>query len=98
MKALLLCYGGFSTGIMKMKIEQAAKADGADLEVSAKALDALEEYAEDFDLFLLGPQVRYAEDDVKEQVGDKPVLVISTQDFGMMNGEAVWNQIKDLNK
>lgn len=95
MKILMLCNAGMSTGMMKIKIEQAAKADGADIEIAAKALQILDDYKDEYDVFLLGPQVRFMKDDVQKSVGDKPVIVISTQDFGMMKGDAVWKQIKE---
>ncbi len=96
MKVLLLCNGGMSTGIMKIKIEEAAKAEGVELEISAKGMDVLDEFKDEYDMFLLGPQVRFMEDEVKEAVGDKPVLVISASDFGMMNGGNVYKQIKEV--
>ena len=96
MKVLLLCYGGMSTSIMKVKIEEAAKAEGVELEITAKGMDTLEDFKDEYDMFLLGPQVRFMEDEVKEAVGDKPVLVISASDFGMMKGDNVFKQIKEV--
>jgi PTS system cellobiose-specific IIB component len=37
---------------------------------------------------MLGPQVRYLEDNFKKKL-DIPVEVIDMQDYGMMNGEKV---------
>lgn len=98
MKVLMLCNAGMSTGMIKIKIEEAAKADGADLEIAAKSFQLLDDYKNQYDVFVLGPQVRFLKDEVQKSVGEKPVLVISTQDFGMMRGDSVWKQIKELTK
>ena len=98
MKVLMLCNAGMSTGMMKIKIEEAAKADGADLEIAAKSFQVLDDYKDEYDIFLLGPQVRFMKDEIQESVGEKPVIVISAQDFGMRRGDMVWKQIKEINK
>lgn len=98
MKVLMLCNAGMSTGMMKIKIEEAAKADGVELEIAAKSFQVLDDYKDEYDMFLLGPQVRFMKDEIQESVGSKPVIVISAQDFGMMRGDMVWKQIKEINK
>lgn len=95
MKILLVCYGGLSTGIMKKKIEDVAAKEGTtDLEIKATAYSEASEDLGDYDVYLLGPQIRYAEGDFKAKANGKPVLVISPQDFGMMNAANVWKQVK----
>lgn len=98
MKVLMLCNAGMSTGMMKIKIEEAAKADGVELEIAARSFQVLDDYKDEYDMFLLGPQVRFMKDEIQESVGSKPVIVISAQDFGMMRGDMVWKQIKEINK
>ena len=96
MKVLMLCNAGMSTGMMKIKIEEAAKADGVELEIAARSFQVLDDYKDEYDMFLLGPQVRFMKDEIQESVGSKPVIVISAQDFGMMRGDMVWKQIKEI--
>ena len=98
MKVLMLCNAGMSTGMMKIKIEEAAKADGVELEIAARSFQVLDDYKDEYDMFLLGPQVCFMKDEIQESVGSKPVIVISAQDFGMMRGYMVWKQIKEINK
>ena len=98
MKVLMLCNAGMSTGMMKIKIEEAAKADGVELEIAARSFQVLDDYKDEYAMFLLGPQVRFMKDEIQESVGSKPVIVISAQDFGMMRGDMVWKQIKEINK
>lgn len=40
------------------------------------------------DAVLLGPQIRFALDDIRKKSGGIPVMAIAPQDFGMIN--AVW--------
>ena len=99
MKILLVCYGGLSTGIMKMKLEEQAKLDGYnDVVINAAAISEVESNLGDYDIFLLGPQIRYAVDDFKLKANGKPVLVISAPDFGMMRGDNVWKQVVEVLK
>ena len=47
------------------------------------------------DAILLGPQVRFAEKDIKKMVKDTiPVMVIEVQDFGMMRADHVWSKLQ----
>ena len=39
-------------------------------------------------VILLGPQVRFLQDNIKEKV-NMPVMVIDTMDYGMLNGKKV---------
>lgn len=95
MKVLLCCFAGLSTGIMKTNIENEAKKDGFnDLEVKAIAITEAMEDPGEYDVYLLGPQVRYAVEDFKKIASGKPVLVISPMDFGMMKADNVWKQVK----
>lgn len=96
MKVLLCCYGGLSTGIMKKKIEDEAAKDGYnDLEIKAIAISEAMDDPSGYDIYLLGPQVRYAVDDFRKISKGKPVIVISPTDFGMMRADLVWKQIKN---
>ena len=41
------------------------------------------------DIIFLGPQVRYAKEEIQKTVGPIPVYMIGMKDYGMMNGEKV---------
>ncbi|EUB30528.1 PTS sugar transporter subunit IIB [Olsenella uli] len=95
MKLLLVCYAGMSTSMMAEKLEAEGMRRGLDLTVQAVPMANLESYLDDVDIVLLGPQVRFAEDDVKKAVDGKcPLEVMSPQDFGMMNASHVIDQIE----
>lgn len=79
---------------MKTKLEKEAEDRGykntvIDAMAVSEALYELPEY----DVYLLGPQVRYAMNDVKKLAGNKPVIQISTSDFGLMKADSVFNSI-----
>lgn len=50
----------------------------------------------DADVILLGPQVGYRLEKVKEICPNTKVEVIDMMDYGMMNGEKVLNHVKEM--
>ncbi len=93
MNILLVCNAGMSTGIMKMRLESEAKKRDMEVSVSAVPLVEIDEYLESAQVILLGPQIRFAVDDVREKAKDKLTLVISPQDFGSMNATKLLDDI-----
>ena len=97
MKILLVCNAGMSTGIMKMKLEQEAKARGLEASVDATPMVELGDNLEETSIILLGPQIRFALDDIKKQAEGIPVIAIAAHDFGMMNAKKVLDEaLKEL--
>lgn len=95
MKILLMCYGGLSTGLMKVRLEEQARLHGVDdIEVNATAIAEAQQDLGDYDVYLLGPQVRYAYDDIKAKAGNRLVITIAASDFGLMRADNVWNEIE----
>lgn len=90
-KITLICSGGMSTSLMVSKMEAAAKKDGIEIEIRATAESKFEEYEDDTDILLLGPQIGFMLDKYKELYKDKKMKidVIDSIDYGMMNGEKV---------
>lgn len=99
MKILLVCNAGMSTGIMQMKLEEHAKTQGVDAVIEAMPISEIEQNLEGTDAILLGPQVRFAESDIKKMVNDRiPVFSIDVQDFGLMRADRVWNKLQSMMK
>ena len=97
MKILLVCNAGMSTGIMKMKLEQEAKARGLEASVDATPMVELGDNLEETSIILLGPQIRFALDDIKKQAEGIAVMAIAAQDFRMMNAKKVLDEaLKEL--
>lgn len=96
MKIVLVCNAGMSTGIMKMKLEEEAAKRGLEASVDAVPMVELEDNMEGTDAILLGPQIRFALEDIRKKSGGIPVMAIAPQDFGMMNAPRVMEQLLEL--
>ena len=95
-KVILLCNQGMSTSALVAKMSAAAKNQGLDYSIAAYAVDTAKTNAADADVILLGPQVRYKLNFVKEIFPDKPVEVIDMASYGMMDGAAVVKRAQKL--
>lgn len=58
-KILLLCDAGMSTSLMVKKMKEAADKKGIETEIAAVSIAKFEENLDNYDVFLLGPQVKY---------------------------------------
>lgn len=92
MKILLMCAAGMSTSLLVTKMEKYAKEIGRiDLVIKAEPVEDLQENVDDYDVFLIGPQVKYKEKWVKEIVDEKskPYACIPVQLYGLVDGKGV---------
>lgn len=90
-KILLLCAAGMSTSIVVKKMKESAELKKIECEIEAVAVETFQENISKYDIFLLGPQVRFKKDEFAkeaEKVGKK-VEVINQMDYGMMNGAKI---------
>ena len=94
MKVLLMCANGLSTGILMNKMNQWAKQNNEDLEVKAIPIDDYKDY----DVLLVGPQMRYKIKDVQKAVTDRPSAVINPSDYALGNVENIIKEIKRMIK
>jgi len=85
---------------MQLKLQECATKAGIDAEIEAMPISEIEQNLDGTDIILLGPQVRFAEDDIKKMVQERiPVFSIDPQDFGLMRADNVWKKIcQTLNK
>ncbi|MGL4393171.1 MAG: PTS sugar transporter subunit IIB [Fusobacteriaceae bacterium] len=90
-KVLLICAAGMSTSILVNKMRESAKTRGIEVEIEAVASDLFSDNLEKYDVFLLGPQIRFKKDEFAKEAArlGKPLDVINTMDYGMMKGEKV---------
>ena len=101
---MLCCAAGMSTSLLVTKMQEAAVAAGKDAEIFAvSASEADHELdTKQIDVVLLGPQVRYMQNDFKKKLAgrkngvDIPMAVIDMRAYGMMDGAAVVKQAYDL--
>ena len=95
-KILLTCAGGFSTSMLVEKMKTAVANQELDIVIDACGEGALESFLP-ADVILIGPQLGYAEDEIRESTENAiPVAVIDMMDYGMMNGEKVLATALDL--
>lgn len=93
MRIMLACAAGMSTSILVAKMEEAAKAAGRDDTIWAVEQGTIESELGNFDVLLLGPQVRHIKRKVDKIVGDvAPVAVIDTAAYGRGDGAKVLKQ------
>lgn len=90
-KILLLCAAGMSTSIVVKKMKEAAKIKEIEVEIDAMGLESFQDNLDKYDVFLLGPQVKFRQKELSalaEKKGKK-VEVINSMDYGMMKGEKI---------
>ena len=92
-----VCTSGMSTSLLDSKMKKAAEDKGIDVEIfAASASDADNNLAsKDIDVLMLGSQVKYMEKEFATKLADSPtkLAVINMQDYGMMKGEKVLNEV-----
>ncbi|RKO61477.1 PTS sugar transporter subunit IIB [Caldibacillus debilis] len=95
---LLVCNLGASTGIMVAKMREIAKNSqslaNTDVKIDARPAGELREYVADYDVVLIGPQIKHLYENLKKICDEhnKPIGIIDTQDYGMVNGGNILKQ------
>lgn len=91
-KILLACNAGMSTSLLVLRMEKSAEEKGIDAKITAVGITEAESIMLDWDIVLLGPQVRHQLKMLEKKAeGKMPVTVIEMRDYGLMNGEKVLN-------
>ncbi|MBP2058920.1 PTS system cellobiose-specific IIB component [Lactobacillus colini] len=98
-KIMLLCAGGMSTSILMKKLEKYAKENELGLSIEAVGLSSTSYISEakKFDVILMGPQVSYRLDEVKQATG-KPVEAINPTDYALGNAKNIFDLADKLLK
>ncbi|WP_413733505.1 PTS sugar transporter subunit IIB [Sodalis sp. RH21] len=90
-KILLCCAAGMSTSMVVKKMQKSADLRGLEVEIKAVGLEEFTAALPHFDCCLLGPQIKYKLKDFKAIADEqhKPIAVINSMDYGMMNGDKI---------
>lgn len=88
-KILLVCSAGASTSMLADKMQKEADARGLDATVRAVAEQQAAAEGEDADVILIGPQMRFKVQAIKDMFPGKPVSDIDMRSYGMMDAKAV---------
>ena len=92
-RIVLLCAAGMSTSLLVRKIREAAEKKNYECTVNAYAIAEAESFKDSADIMLLGPQVRFQLNNVKDACPGVPVESIDPGLYGQMNGEKVLEHI-----
>lgn len=90
MKILLLCNAGMSSSLLVTKMEEyASETNRSDIQISALPIESLDTSVDDYDVFLLGPQIKYKEKLVRSIVEPKgkKFAHIPPQMYGRLDGK-----------
>lgn len=83
---LIVCNAGMSSGMLARKMEDASKGEA---KVRAVGVADFVNSLEGVDLILIGPQIRFQINEIKEGAGNIPVANIDPAKYGIMNGAGV---------
>ena len=95
MKILLVCNQGMSTILLVKNMYKYADEDAL---IEAKPVTEYKDVASNYDVILIGPQIRYQLQEVRnvaEKCGIK-AAVIDAMAYGMLDGKKVLEQAKSL--
>ncbi|MFB6496465.1 PTS sugar transporter subunit IIB [Bacillus haynesii] len=99
-QVLLVCGAGASSGFMANAIRKAGKKRGMEMTVQARSESQLSEYLDEIDVLLIGPHLKYMEDELKEKVNSYSikVSVIPQGIYGTLDGNKACDLIASLLK
>lgn len=86
-KLYLFCSAGMSTSLLAQKMQDVADSRDLQCEVKAFPIAEIDNFKGEIDCFVLGPQVRFMEKDIKSKVEPLPVVVLPMNIYGLMDGE-----------
>ena len=74
---------------MVQKMQKAADEQGYEVEIAAYSVSEAGSKGQDADVVLLGPQIRFNLNKVRQQLPGKIVEVIDMKSYGLMDGAAI---------
>ncbi|MGL4534629.1 MAG: PTS sugar transporter subunit IIB [Fusobacteriaceae bacterium] len=99
-RILLLCSAGMSTSMIVKKMEKVAIDENIEVKIDAVGLERFHELLSEYDVFLLGPQVRFKKNELEPiaREAGKPLAVIDTMHYGTLNGKKILDFALELAK
>jgi len=97
MNILLICAAGMSTSLLVADMKKYAESDTT---IEAKPVSELKNCINNFDVVLVGPQLRYKFKEIEQIVksNGKSVSLIDPVSYGRIDGKAVYDAAKKLYK
>ena len=95
MKILLVCNQGMSTSVL---VKNMYKYANEDVVIEAKPVTEYQDVAANYDVILIGPQIRYQLQEVESVAKNYGIkaAVIDSMAYGMLDGKKVLEQAKSL--
>ncbi|MCU5775575.1 PTS sugar transporter subunit IIB [Erwiniaceae bacterium BAC15a-03b] len=90
-KIMLCCSAGMSTSLLVRKMLEQADQRGLEVEITACSATEFGDHFADYQVVLLGPQIKYMLDNLAAKGAEQgiPVAVINMMDYGMQRGDKV---------
>lgn len=92
-KIYLFCSAGMSTSMLATRMQEVADEQKVPAYIEAIGFSHMEETLQSDapDIIMLGPQIKYMYDEIVEKYScyNRPIVMIESIDYGMMDGEAV---------
>ena len=90
-KIMLCCSAGMSTSLLVKKMLQSAQDRGIEAEIKAFGANEFKTQVANFDVVLLGPQIKYMQGDLQQVAEQYQVKVepIDMMDYGLQKGDKV---------
>lgn len=98
MKILLICSAGTSTSLVVKKMQDEAAVRGLNIEIAAKSSMDAKLVGQDWDVLLLGPQMKFELKTFANLFPSKPLDVIPAIHYGRLNGAAVLDMALEMAK
>lgn len=94
-RIILVCSAGMSTSILVEKMKEEAKKQEIEVKIEAKANGGLEQFRGEWDVCLVGPQIRFAKNQVQKAL-EIPTEVIDMRVYGMGDGAGALEQALNM--
>lgn len=90
-KIMLCCSAGMSTSMLVKKMVEEAEKRNLEVDIKAFGVVEFEQNVGDYQVVLLGPQVKYMQHDLQNKADAYGIKVetINMMDYGMQKGAAV---------
>ena len=90
-KIMLCCSAGMSTSLLVKKMVAEAEKRGLEVDINAFGVAEFEQQVGQYQVVLLGPQVKYMQKDLQQKANAYGIKVepINMMDYGMQKGGAV---------
>ena len=94
LRIVLLCAGGVSTSFLANNMRKSARERGIETKIEAFAGTHIHEVINDADIFLLAPQARNYESEIRKacEENKKPFMLIDAGVYRMLNGAKLLDQ------